>query len=143
MIKNLTLVLSLVLCLSGCAAPIMEPPKQAVSIQTLNAKESVAGLSCTLANDHGQWTLITPGTVEVFTSEQDLVVTCVDSASSRGIAKAISRPTPGLMSNPAAAVISPVGMISMADQQLRGITQAYPTTINVFLDQDILVTATE
>ena len=137
------LVLSLVFGLAGCTTPLVEPPKQAVSIQTLNAKESVAGLSCTLTNDQGQWTLITPGTVEVLTSEQDLVVTCVDSASSRGIAKAVSRPTPGLMSNPAAAVLSPVGVISIADQQLRGITQAYPASINVFLDQEILVTATE
>ena len=112
-------------------------------IQTLDVDKMVAGVTCTLANDQGQWTVTTPGTVEVITSEQDLVVTCTNQDANSGTAKAVSSPTPSVFVHPTAAVVAPVGAASIIEEQLRGITQAYPSTVQVMLNQDIIVTASQ
>lgn len=147
MLKQSSLALMVVVALSGCSstttAPLINPPKQAMLIQTLDVDKLVAGVTCTLANDQGQWTVTTPGTVEVTTSEQDLVVTCTNKDANSGTAKAVSSPTPSVFVHPTAAVVAPVGAASIIEEQLRGITQAYPSTVQVMLNQDIIVTASQ
>lgn len=143
MLKNCSLALIVLVALAGCASPPIEPPKQAVSIQTMDVDKAVVGVTCTLINDQGQWTVTTPGTVEVITSKQDLVITCTRPETGSGSAKAVSSPTPSIFVHPTAAVVTPVGALSIIEEQLRGITQAYPSTVQVMLNQDIIVTASQ
>jgi len=139
MLTRLLLTSAIVATLCGCSA-WLDSRKQTVSVQTFESTQPIAGVSCQLVNDQGQWSVTTPGEVQVITSAQDLVVTCTKPDSSIGISNAIARPSPGYLANPTAAVVVPVGAPSSVDQLARGVAQAYPANIHVVMNEEILVT---
>jgi len=127
------------LAATGCTT-WLDDRKQTVTVQTFEATSPVAGVSCKLANNHGQWTVITPGEVEVITSAQDLVVTCTKPDSTVGVSNAVARPSPDGQVNLTAAIVVPAGLPSSADQLLRGTAQAYPANIQVVMNEQIIIT---
>ena len=136
------ILLTVVVCalsVSSCAT-WLDSRTQTVFIQTFEDRHAVEGVTCTLANDKGQWTVTTPGEVNVMTSAQDLVVTCTQPNNSVGKSNAIARPSPGYLSNPTAAVVAPVGVPSSVDQLVRGVAQTYPSHIHVVMNESILIT---
>lgn len=85
------------LCLFGCAS-VTGPSTQSVSVTTVCEGSIVGGVTCTLQNDKGQWTLVTPGSVVVHKSVADLSVTC-ESEESRGRAIFVSKNTGAVWAN--------------------------------------------
>jgi len=141
--KQSLLLLSLIVSLSGCALPWVEPEKQTVAIQTFDGSQSIEGIACTLVNDRGQWQLISPGSAQVTPSEKDLVITCTQDATTIGAAKAVSRPTPGYFQYPITGIVLPVGAASAVQQVVVGSPHAYPESIRVPMNQAIIVTANQ
>ena len=68
------IILSTVL-LGGCAS-IVSGANQSLSVDSLNKGSKVAQATCTLTNNKGTWFVITPGTVTVHRSYDDLNVKC-------------------------------------------------------------------
>jgi len=136
------MTLTLAALISGCSS-WGDAHKQTVSVQTYEASELVSGIDCQLTNDRGQWSVTTPGQVQVITSAQDLVVTCKQNALTIGIASAVARPSPGYLDKPYAAVVVPAGAPSSIKQLLDGVDQTYPETIEVLMNQEIMVTSSE
>jgi hypothetical protein len=139
--KSLFLVLGLAASLSGCAS-WFEPPKQTVAVQTFDGQQALTGAACELVNDRGQWTLTTPGQVDVITSARDLVITCRHN-DTNGQASAISRTALGYLTQPINGIIMPIDAVSTLQQQTVGIAQTYPASVNVIMNQDILVTTVQ
>jgi hypothetical protein len=63
------------MALTGCASVIGEK-MQPLALQTVLDGKEIAGLGCTLSNDAGSWTLISPASVMVHKSTGDLAVDC-------------------------------------------------------------------
>lgn len=49
---------------------------QTLSLSAKDGSGELAGVSCTVTNDKGSWTLVTPGTVSIARSKGDLAVAC-------------------------------------------------------------------
>jgi len=141
--KQSFLLLSLIISLSGCALPWLKPEKQTVTIQTFDGSQPIVGIACTLVNDSGQWQLTTPGSAQVTPSEQDLVITCTQDATTIGTASAVSNPTPGYFKYSLTGLLMPIGTAISAKQLIVGIPQAYPDSIRVPMNQTIIVTANQ
>lgn len=139
--KSLILVFGLLASLSGCAS-WFEPSKQTVAVQTFAGKQPITGVNCELINDRGQWLVTTPGSAEVITSAQDLVITCTQN-DTRGQASVVSRPSPGYLKHPINGIIMPVDTVSSVQQLTMGIPQTYPASVIVVMDQEILVTTVQ
>ena len=142
MLTRSILALAIAATASGCSS-WLESRKQIVAVQTYEATQPVAGISCQLVNDLGQWTVTTPGQVEVITSAQDLIVTCTKPDASTGVSNAVAKPSLGYLSNPTAAVVVPVGVASSLDQLARGVAQVYPANIHVVMSEEVTVTRGE
>ena len=141
--KQSLLLLSLIVLLSGCALPWVEPEKQTVAIQTFDGSQPTEGIACTLVNDRGQWQLISPGSAQVTPSEQDLVITCTQDATTIGTASAVSNPTLGYFQYPITGIVLPMGAASAVQQVVVGSPHAYPESIRVPMNQAIIVTANQ
>lgn len=64
-----------VLALTGCAS-ITGSKVQPLTVTTTYENKEVTGVSCTLANDAGNWAITTPGTTSVNKSTAALVINC-------------------------------------------------------------------
>jgi hypothetical protein len=64
-----------VLALTGCAS-ITGNKVQPLTVTTTYDNKEIAGVSCTLSNDAGNWTVTTPGTATVNKSTAALVINC-------------------------------------------------------------------
>lgn len=145
-IRPLVAVPCILTLLVGCTAPatdMAELSKQSVSVETFAGTQPVAGLSCELSNDRGQWTVVTPGTVQVIPSAEDLSVICKsEDDQMNGMARAVSTASAGYLAHPAVNLAMPV---VAATEQVRqfttGITRVYPARLEIVLGQDIIVTA--
>jgi hypothetical protein len=65
------------LALCSCASVPSEEEKQQVHVTALLSGGAIVnGARCELTNDKGSWSVMTPGAVDVLTSESPLQVTC-------------------------------------------------------------------
>jgi hypothetical protein len=55
---------------------IQDRRTQKLSLSAKVGGEELAGVKCTVSNDKGTWTLVTPGSVDVTRSKDDLNVSC-------------------------------------------------------------------
>jgi hypothetical protein len=69
------LALAVLVTLTGCAS-ITGDKMQPISVKTVHNNAEIAGLNCTLSNDAGAWSVISPGSVRVHKSTGDLAVKC-------------------------------------------------------------------
>ena len=135
--------IGVVATLTGCASWDKQQT-QTVSVQTFKASEPLAGVTCELSNDLGQWTLTTPGSVEVIQSAEDLSIRCSDPEQSNGLARAVASPSPGYLNHPAYSLaMLAVAGANLAKQLTTGVTQVYPSRVQIMMDQDIIITATQ
>ncbi|WUR12605.1 hypothetical protein E7V67_023395 [[Empedobacter] haloabium] len=72
--KNL-IIAAAALALTGCAS-ITGNKAQPLTVTTTFENKEIAGVSCTLSNDAGNWTVTTPGTATVNKSTAALVINC-------------------------------------------------------------------
>jgi hypothetical protein len=79
--KTLTAVAAASLLLSGCAS-VVRGSTESILITT----PPTTGASCILSNPRGNWTVVTPGVVEVKKSKQDVRVTCTKDGFQDGVA---------------------------------------------------------
>ena len=49
---------------------------QPIAVQTVHDSKEIAGVACTLTNDAGSWSVMTPGSVTVYKSTGDLAIDC-------------------------------------------------------------------
>ncbi|MDE8349961.1 MAG: hypothetical protein POG74_10850 [Acidocella sp.] len=69
------LVVALPLLTANCAS-IVAGTSESLSVKTVSGASDLSGASCTLGNDKGSWTVVTPGTVKIHQSSGSLNVTC-------------------------------------------------------------------
>lgn len=61
--------------LGGCAS-IVDGTDQTLAVKTMSGEYDIAGAQCTLTNNKGEWHVVTPGTVTIHRSYNDLNVRC-------------------------------------------------------------------
>jgi len=111
--------------LSGCAS-IVDGSNQVLSIQTTLGSYDVAGASCKLDNNKGEWYVKTPGAVTVHRSYDPLNVRCEKDGVGPGITTAQSS-TKGM----AYGNILAGGIIGAAVDMGTGAAYDYPALITV------------
>lgn len=84
-------------CFVGCAS-ITGSTTQLVAVTTVCEGQVVTKSSCSLKNDKGQWSVVTPSSPLVHKSYEDLMVVCTN-ASSSGSASFQSRNNNGVWGN--------------------------------------------
>ena len=128
------IVVSLVLLLTGCAT-ITGTETQPISITTQNDDgELVQSARCTLRNDKGVWSAMSPGFVNVGRSAEDLVIDCRKQGLPDGFARAISRAHGGMFGN----IIFGGGIGAIIDHS-KGTGYDYPNTIPVRMGRSVVI----
>ena len=111
---------------SGCAS-ITGSDMQQINLETIDGSGNhVAGADCRATNDHGSWTVKSPGFVPVRKSAQDLEVLCQHEGQQPGRATAVSRVNTGMFGN-----IVFGGVVGAAIDHTKGTAYDYPSFIRV------------
>jgi uncharacterized protein YceK len=136
--KSLRLLLPVMalITVSGCAS-IVTGQNQALSVETASADgKSVAGASCKLVNDKGQWFVQSPGSVTVQRSYNDLNVTCSRDGEEPGVVIARSLTKAMAFGN-----ILFGGLIGAAVDAGTGAAYDYPSLIQVVFGRSATIGA--
>ncbi len=72
--------ISIVVLLTGCST-IVSSNNQTVTVKALSDNKEVAGATCQLQNSKGEWTTVTPQSVNIRKAWADLEVTCRKGAA--------------------------------------------------------------
>lgn len=72
--KNLLLLL-IVLNIVGCST-IVSSNNQTVTVKAMHENKEIDGTKCTLQNSKGEWTTVTPQSINIRKAWADLNVTC-------------------------------------------------------------------
>ena len=119
---------------TGCAS-IVTGQNQPLSVETRSEKgESVSGANCRLVNDKGTWFILTPGTVTVNRSYNDINVTCSKDGHQSGIVTAKSS-TKAM----AAGNLIFGGVIGAAIDAGTGAAYDYPSLIQVIMGKSVIL----
>ena len=120
--------------LSGCAS-VTTSAMQPVSVKTNDSKGSVVlQAKCSLKNEKGEWSVVTPNIVSVHRAAGNLAVNCKKPGLSDGNARAISRAGAGMYGN---AIIG--GGIGALIDHSSGKAYNYPDKINVVMGDSITI----
>lgn len=115
---------------SGCAS-IVSGTNQPLSVETISASGgALPGATCKLINNKGTWFVVTPGSVTVNRSGEDLSVTCNKEGHPPGIASAKSSVKGMAFGN-----ILTGGIIGGAIDAGTGAAFDYPSLIQVLMGQ--------
>ena len=121
---------------TGCAS-IVTGQNQALSVETkASTGDALAGANCKLMNDKGTWFVVTPGSITVNRSYNDLNVTCEKGGHEPGVATAKSS-TKAM----AAGNIIFGGVIGAAVDAGTGAAFDYPSLIQVIMGKSIMLGA--
>ena len=133
-IKNITIVCVATLGFSGCAS-ITSSKMQPLTLSTKTADgKAVDKANCTLKNDKGAWELVSPGTVAVQRSAEDLMVECKKEGVADGFLRAISRAAGGMWGN----IIFGGGIGAIIDHNT-GTGYNYPNDLPVKMGESVTV----
>ena len=72
--------ISIVVLLTGCST-IVSSNNQTVTVKALSDNKEVPGATCQLQNSKGEWTTVTPQSVNIRKAWADLEVTCRKGAA--------------------------------------------------------------
>jgi len=123
-----------VCALQGCAT-LTGSETQPVSITTQTDNGQLTqSVNCSLRNDKGAWTTMSPGFVNVTRSAEDLVIQCRKQGLPDGFARAISRAHGGMFGN----IIFGGGIGALIDHT-KGTGYEYPNTIPVRMGRSVVV----
>jgi len=114
-----------VLSMQGCAS-VTTGNTQNVSVETVSVAQGISGANCELTNDKGRWSLISPATVSVRLSYQDLAARCESEAFEPGVATFKSTTKPIAFGN-----ILIGGLIGATIDVTSGAAYQYPTMLTV------------
>lgn len=127
------------LALGGCSS-ITGETQQSISVETMTTSGPVTGAQCELINDKGKWFTVTPGSVVIAKSNQDLVITCQRESHQPGIAKVTSVTGAGMAGNVGLALLIPiVGIIGAAMDHSSGAVYKYPSSVQITMGQTIAI----
>jgi hypothetical protein len=122
------------LALSGCATiTSSETQPLTLTAKTTDGK-AVDKASCTLKNDKGAWEVVSPGTVAVRRSAEDLMVECKKDGVADGFLRAISRAAGGMWGN----IIFGGGIGAIVDHS-KGTGYNYPDDLPVKMGESVTV----
>ena len=133
------MLLSIVTTIStGCStAATLANTKQSLSFQTVQLDgRDVVDVKCDMTNDAGSWSVVTPNTVEVRRSNQDLNVTCTKQDVSTGTANVVSSVRAIVFGN-----ILIGGVVGLTVDHAAGTMYSYPDMIKIVMgltDQKIV-----
>jgi len=131
--KGLVLILFFALC-SGCAS-ITGTTIQSVSVQTLgkDGKEA-SGCNCELSNKRGKWYVVSPGSVTISRSNDDLMVICTKDGLEPGRASVVSWTKGSMFGN-----IIFGGVVGAVIDHSDGSAYEYPTFFQVKMGGTITI----
>lgn len=113
---------------SGCAS-ITGSSNQSVSVQTRDGTgKEVPGANCELTNSKGTWFVLTPGSVSIHRSNDDMQVTCRKDGLEPGRAAIVSDTKGSMFGN----IIFGGGIGAVVDHN-SGAAYEYPTLIQVVM----------
>lgn len=113
--------------LSGCAS-IVGSTTQPIAVTTVCEGRIVSNSACTLSNDKGQWSIVTPGQTVIQKSYNELQLLC-QNEKSMGSATFISKNNGGAWGNILAG-----GVIGYAVDAGNGAGFDYPQAVTVVLN---------
>lgn len=122
--------------LTGCAS-ISGQPTQPLTVTTLHNNQEITGVSCTLNNDAGSWSIVTPGTATVRKSTGDMTIICRRDALA-GDSTIVSKSNTAVWGNILAG-----GVIGYVVDRNTGAGFDYPATAAVVLRQSAPQLATD
>ena len=115
------------LSVTGCAS-ISGEKLQPVSVQTIQDDKEVAGVTCTLMNDAGTWSVTTPGSVTVHKSTGDLAIDCKKDSNTVGHETLVSKSNGAVWGN----IIAGGGIGYLVDRST-GAGFNYPDKVTIVL----------
>jgi hypothetical protein len=110
---------------AGCAS-MTGSSSQPIVVRGTKAGNEVAGATCNLTNDRGNWVAFTPGSALVRKSGTDLAVTCFHTDGGVGSTVVSSSSNSGLWGN-----IIVGGAIGATVDASRGVGFDYPSIVTV------------
>lgn len=133
-LKNIAITCVASLGFSGCAT-ITSSEMQSLTLNTKTADGKVIDkVNCTLKNDKGAWELVSPGTVAVQRSAEDLMVECKKEGVADGFLRAISRAAGSMFGN----IIFGGGIGAIIDHN-KGTGYDYPNDLPVKMGESVTV----
>lgn len=125
---------TLLLCASGCAS-ITGSEMQSILVSTKDKSgTAVEKAECVLESPKGNWKVVTPGSVIVMRSAEDMQVQCSKEGQSPGLAKLISRAHGGMFGN----IIFGGGIGAIIDHS-KGTGYEYPNIVNVVMGDTLMI----
>jgi len=133
-IRRVLLGLVLVSTLSGCAS-ITSDAFQPIKVSAASKQgQEVKGANCNLENDKGTWSVVTPDSVMVHRSDENLRVSCNKEGHDEGKALGVSRAAAGLYGN----IIFGGGIGAIIDHNT-GKGYNYPSRLPIVMGKKITV----
>lgn len=133
--KKLLIPLSATLLFAGCAS-ITGTTGQSVSVETKKGDQQVAGANCEISNSKGKWFVITPGSVPIGRSNDDLQVICKKEGMDHGMATVVSDTKGSMFGN----ILFGGGIGAIIDHN-SGAAYEYPTLITVLMGENSKINA--
>lgn len=132
--RNMAIACAASLGFAGCAT-ITSSEMQPLTLNTRTADgKAVDKANCTLKNDKGAWQLVSPGTIAVRRSAEDLMVECRKGGVADGFLRAISRAAAGMFGN----IIFGGGIGAIIDHN-KGTGYDYPNDLPVKMGESVTV----
>ena len=120
--------------LTGCAS-LTSGTLQNIAVSTKsNTGVNIPQASCTLKNEKGNWSVVTPNTVAVHKASGSLLVECEKQGFPKGKLTAISRAGKGMVGN-----IIFGGIIGAGIDHSSGAAYNYPNNLSVVMGDSIIV----
>jgi hypothetical protein len=130
--------LTMTAAITGCSTLTGEGTSQNIAVFTYKSDNSMLdGARCTLTNDEGSWTTITPSSTMVHRSNKDLIVRCTKDGFSDGNANVVSDTKANMWGN----IIFGGGIGAIIDHN-NGSAYVYPNTVNITMGQSSIIKAT-
>jgi hypothetical protein len=124
----------LVALTSGCAT-ITGAETQAIMVSSRDRSgAAVADAQCTLESPRGKWSLVTPASVTVVRSSDDIQVECRKEGLAPGLAKLISRAHGGMFGN----IIFGGGIGAIIDHS-KGTGYEYPNVATIVMGETTMI----
>jgi hypothetical protein len=132
-LSSATFVLLAPIIFSGCAT-ITKDANQSVQIETFSKEnQPVSGVKCTAQNERGQWSVTTPGAVNVHRSGQNLLVNCEKDGEQPGRGTVVSRANGGMFGN----ILFGGGIGAIIDHN-KGTAYTYPSWLRVVMGESLV-----
>jgi hypothetical protein len=111
---------------TGCAS-IVNDTTHSMKIETKTSTGTfITGSDCKISNDYGAISAKSGETVQVRRSSKDLDITCIDTANSNAVGRAISRANAGFAGN----ILFGGGIGAIIDHN-KGTAYTYPTWVQL------------